>query len=158
MLSDKVMEKIRKELPKYPTRRAVVKSALRYAQEERGWVDDGVIHDVADALGMEPIQVQEVATFYDLFYTRPMGRHQLRVCTNISCMLCGSDKVINYLGEKLGIAPGETTRDGRYALIEAECLGACGGAPMMMIGNHYHENLDPARIDQILAELESGDE
>jgi NADH-quinone oxidoreductase subunit E len=158
MLSDKVMEKIQKEIPKYPTRRAVVKSALRYAQEERGWVDDGVVRDVAEFLGLERIQVQEVATFYDLFYTQPVGRYQLRVCTNISCMLCGSDTVIDYLGEKLRIAPGETTRDGRYTLIEVECLGACGGAPMMMIGNHFHENLDPARIDAILAELEAGDE
>lgn len=158
MLSEKVVEKIRKEVGKYPVPKAAVKSALRYAQEERGWVDDQVIRDVAEVLDLELIEVQEVATFYDLFYTTPVGRHQLRVCTNVSCMLCGSDDVMAYLGEKLGIGPGETTPDGRFTLIEAECLGACGGAPMMMIGNHYHENLEPGRIDSILAELESADE
>lgn len=158
MLSEKIVEKIRKEVEKYPLPKAAVKSALRYAQEERGWVDEQVILDVAKILDLERIEVQEVATFYDLFYTHPVGRYPLRVCTNVSCMLCGSDDVVAYLGEKLGIAPGETTPDGRFTLIEAECLGACGGAPMMMIGNHFHENLDPGRIDSILAELESADE
>lgn len=158
MLSEEIVEKIRKEVGKYPVPKAAVKSALRYAQEERGWVDDQVVRDVAEVLNLEPIEVQEVATFYDLFYTHPVGRHQLRVCTNISCMLCGSDSVVDYLHEKLGISPGETTADGRFTLVEVECLGACGGAPVMMVGNQYHENLDPGRIDGILAELEAVDE
>jgi len=157
MLSEAIVAKIEKEAAKYPTRRAVVKSALRYAQAERGWVDDGVINDVAGLLGLEPIEVQEVATFYDLFHTEPVGRHQLRVCTNVSCMLCGSDEVMTHLESRLGIGPGETTADGRFTLIEVECLGACGGAPMMMIGDRYHENLDAERIDAILAELEQAD-
>jgi NADH-quinone oxidoreductase subunit E len=158
MLSDKVVEKINREAVRYPTRRAAVKSALRYAQQEHGWVDAGVIDQVAGILGLEPIEVQEVATFYDLFYTQPVGRHQLRVCTNISCMLCGSDDVVEYLGQKLGIGPGETTPDKRFTLFEVECLGACGGAPMMMVGDHYYENLSPESIDRILAELEPADE
>lgn len=158
MLSEAVVEKINKEAAKYPTRQAVVKSALRYAQQERGFVDDAVVRDVADLLGMQPIQVMEVATFYDLFYTQPVGRHQLRVCTNISCMLRGSDEVVAHLRERLGIDPGETTRDGRFTLFEVECLGACGGAPMMMVGDRYFENLTPEGIDGILAELESVDE
>lgn len=157
MLSEAIVAKIEKEAAKYPTRRAVVKSALRYAQAERGWVDDGVINDVAQVLGLEPIEVHEVATFYDLFYTEPVGRHQLRVCTNVSCMLCGSDEVMAHLESRLGIGPGETTADGRFTLIEVECLGACGGAPMMMVGDRYHENLDAERIDAILADLEQGD-
>src|SRR5690606_6441745 len=157
MLSEAIVAKIEKEAAKYPTRRAVVKSALRYAQAERGWVDDGVINDVAQVLGLEPIEVHEVATFYDLFYIEPVGRHQLRVCTNVSCMLCGSDEVMAHLESRLGIGPGETTADGRFTLIEVECLGACGGAPMMMVGDRYHENLDAERIDAILAELEQVD-
>jgi len=157
MLSEAIVARIEKEAAKYPTRRAVVKSALRYVQAERGWVDDGVINDVAEVLGLEPIEVQEVATFYDLFYTEPVGRHQLRVCTNVSCMLCGSDEVMAHLESRLGIGPGETTADGRFTLIEVECLGACGGAPMMMVGDRYHENLDAERIDAILAELEQAD-
>jgi NADH-quinone oxidoreductase subunit E len=158
MLSEEIVTKIQKEIKKYPTPRAVVKSALRYAQDERGWVDESVVRDVAETLGLEPIQVMEVATFYDLFYTEPVGKHQLRVCTNVSCMLCGSDEVMEHLKNRLGIRHGETTGDGRFTLFEVECLGACGGAPMMMVGNRYYENLDPQRIDQILAELESGDE
>lgn len=158
MLSDKVVEKINREALRYPTRRAAVKSALRYAQQERGWIDTGVIDEVAHILGLESIEVQEVATFYDLFYTQPVGRHQLRVCTNVSCMLCGSDEIVAHLREKLGVAPGETTRDGQFTLFEVECLGACGGAPMMMVGDHYYENLSPDRIDRILAELEPADE
>lgn len=158
MLSEKIVEKINTEASKYPTRRAAVKSALRYAQQERGWVDATVVDDVARILGLEPIEVQEVATFYDLFYTQPVGRHQLRVCTNVSCMLCGSDDVVAYLREKLGVAPGGTTSDGRFSLFEVECLGACGGAPMMMVGDRYYENLAPEGIDRILEELESGNE
>ena len=158
MLSEEIVAKIHKESKKYPTPRAAVKSALRYAQDEHGWVDDSVVQDVAQTLGLEPIQVMEVATFYVLFDPQPLGKHQLRVCTNVSCMLCGSDSVMDHLKDKLGIQHGETSADGRFTLFEVECLGACGGAPMMMVGNRYYENLDPERIDQILAELESGDE
>ncbi|GJL81900.1 MAG: NADH dehydrogenase subunit E [marine bacterium B5-7] len=158
MLSEKVVEKIRKETEKYPTARAAIKSALRYAQEEHGWVTDTVVNDVAEVLKLEKIQVQEVATFYDLFYTQPVGRHQLRICTNISCMLRDSDSIIDHLKQRLGVGPGETTGDGRFTIFEVECLGACGGAPMMMVGNQYYENLDVERVDQILSELERGDE
>ncbi len=158
MLSDKVIEKIQKEAAKYPTRRSAVKSALRYAQEERGWVDSTVVENVAEILDLEPIQVMEIATFYDLFYTRPVGKHQLRVCTNISCMLCGSDTVMGHLEKRLGIGPGETTKDGKISIFEVECLGACGGAPMMMVGNRYFENLDPDSIDRLLNELVKEDD
>ena len=158
MLSDQVVEKINREASRYPTRRAAVKSALRYAQQEYGWIGPDVVREVAEILGLEPIEVQEVATFYDLFYTQPVGRHQLRVCTNVSCMLCGSDDVVAYLRDRLGISPGETTSDGRFSLFEVECLGACGGAPMMMVGDRYYENLAPDWIDRILEELESADE
>ena len=153
MLAEEIIAKINKEKTKYPTPRAAVKSALRYAQEANGWIDDGVVQDVAEVLDLEPIQVYEVATFYDLFYTKPVGRHQLRVCTNVSCMLCGSDTVIEHIGKRLGIKPGETSSDGRFTLFEVECLGACGGAPMMMVGNHFYENLDGDAIDRVIDDL-----
>src|SRR5690606_411451 len=105
MLSEAIVARIEKEAAKYPTRRAVVKSALRYVQAERGWVDDGVINDVAEVLGLEPIEVQEVATFYGLYYTEPVGRHQHRVCTSVSCMRCGSGEVMAHLESRLGIGP-----------------------------------------------------
>ena len=96
----------------------------------------------------------EVATFYDMFYTKPVGRHRIRVCTNVSCMLRGSTDVLNHLKEKLGVEVGETTADGKVALFEAECLGACGGAPMLICNNRYVENLTPEGVDQLLSELD----
>ena len=154
VLSEAVLAKIDKERGKYPTSRAVVKSALRYAQDEHGWVSDEVVRAVAEVLDLEPIQVFEVATFYDHFDTRPVGRHRIKVCTNISCLLRDSDAIVDHLKTRLGIGFGETTADGRITLYEAECLAACCGAPMMMIGNDYHENLTPEKVDTILEGLD----
>ena len=153
-LSDEVKEKIEAEAKKYPSRRAAVKSALRYAQQEHGWVSEGVVNSVATLLSLQPIQVYEVATFYDMFYTKPVGRHRIRVCTTVSCMLRGSKEVLNQLKDKLGVDVGETTADGNVALFEAECLGACGGAPMLICNDRYVENLTPEGVDQLLAELD----
>ena len=153
-LSDSVKEKIEREVTKYPSRRAAVKSALRYAQQEFGWVSEDVIIAVAEVLGLQPIQVLEVATFYDMFYTTPVGRHQIRVCTNVSCMLRGADSVLGHLKRKLGVDIGETTEDGRISLFEAECLGACGGAPMLTCGDRYFENLSIDQVDEMLTKLD----
>ena len=148
------MDKVDKEAAKYPSRRAAVKSALRYSQEEAGWVSNGVVTAVATHLGLEPIEVYEVATFYDMFYTEPGGRHRIRVCTNVSCMLRGAETIVNHLKEKLGIKVGETSPDGRITLLEAECLGACGGAPMLVCGNQYFENLTTDKLDSLLDQLD----
>ena len=153
-LSQAVMDKVYKEAAKYPSRRAAVKSALRYCQEEVGWVSNGVVTAVATHLGLEPIEVYEVATFYDMFYTEPVGRHRIRVCTNVSCMLRGAETIVNHLKEKLGIKVGETSPDGRITLLEAECLAACGGAPMLVCGNQYFENLTPDQLDSLLDQLD----
>jgi NADH-quinone oxidoreductase subunit E len=153
-LSQAVMDKVDKEAAKYPSRRAAVKSALRYCQEEVGWVSSGVVTAVATHLGLEPIEVYEVATFYDMFYTEPGGRHRIRVCTNVSCMLRGAEAVVSHLKEQLGIKVGETSPDGRITLLEAECLGACGGAPMLVCGNQYFENLTADKLDSLLDQLD----
>ena len=153
-LSQAVMDKVDKEAAKYPSRRAAVKSALRYCQEETGWVSNGVMTAVATHLGLEPIEVYEVATFYDMFYTEPGGRHRIRVCTNVSCMLRGAEAIVSHLKEKLGIKVGETSPDGRITLLEAECLGACGGAPMLVCGNQYFENLTTGKLDSLLDQLD----
>ena len=153
-MSQDVMDKIDKEAVKYPSRRAAVKSALRYCQEETGWVSNGVVTAVATHLGLEPIEVYEVATFYDMFYTEPGGRHRIRVCTNVSCMLRGAETIVNQLKEKLGVKVGETSPDGRITLLEAECLGACGGAPMLVCGNLYVENLTTDKLDSLLDQLD----
>ena len=153
-MSQDVMDKVDKEAAKYPSRRAAVKSALRYCQEETGWVSNGVVTAVAEYLGLEPIEVYEVATFYDMFYTEPGGRHRIRVCTNVSCMLRGAETIVSHLKEKLGIKVGETSQDGRITLLEAECLGACGGAPMLVCGNQYFENLTTDKLDSLLDQLD----
>ena len=153
-LSQAVMDRVDKEAAKYPSRRAAVKSALRYCQEEVGWVSSGVVTAVATHLGLEPIEVYEVATFYDMFYTKPGGRHRIRVCTNVSCMLRGAETIVSHLKEKLGIKVGETSPDGRITLLEAECLGACGGAPMLVCGNQYFENLTTDKLDALLDQLD----
>ncbi len=109
---------------------------------------------VAAYLQLPPIQVYEVATFYSMFETRPCGRHHVSVCTNISCMLCGADDIVAHVEKKLGIKTGESTPDGRiYLKKEEECLAACVGAPMMMVDHIYHENLTPAKVDEILDAL-----
>jgi len=144
-------------IAKYPadSKRSAVMAALRIVQDQNGgWLTSDLIDAVADYLEMPSIAVYEVATFYSMYEMEPVGRHKICLCTNVSCMLCGSDDILAYLKKKLGIGFGETTPDGRFTLKEVECLGACGGAPMMQIHNKYYENLTPARIDEILAVLE----
>lgn len=155
LLSPRALAEIEREARKYPPehRASAVMAALRIAQEEHGWLSEPVMDFVAEILGMQPVQVYEVATFYSMYDLRPVGRHKISVCTNISCMLCGSDDIVRYIEDKLGIKLGETTADGRITLKEVECLAACGGAPACVVGKTYHENLTPEKIDVILAGL-----
>ena len=142
---------------KYPPeqKRSAVMAALRIVQDQNGgWISSDLIDAVAAYLEMPSMAVYEVATFYSMYELKPIGRHKICLCTNVSCMLCGSDTILAYLQKRLGISFGETTSDGRFSLKEVECLGACGGAPMMQIHNRYYENLTPDRIDEILAMLE----
>lgn len=142
---------------KYPAeqKQSAVMAALRIAQEQNGgWLSNELIEAVADYLQMEPIAVYEVATFYSMYELSPVGRHKINVCTNISCMLRGSDEVVSHLENRLGIKLGETTEDGRITLKEVECLGACVNAPMFSIDKTYYENLTPETIDRILESLD----
>lgn len=142
---------------KYPADRkqSAVMAALRITQDANGgWLSKDLIEAVAVYLGMEPIAVEEVATFYSMYEHKPVGRHKICICTNISCMLCESDMVVNHLKNKLGITFGEVTADGKFSLKEVECLGACVNAPVIQIGNTYYENLTPDRLDEILVSLD----
>ncbi len=142
---------------KYPAdkKQSAVMSALRIVQDANGgWLTTDLMDAVAEYLDMDAISVYEVATFYSMYELKPVGRHKISVCTNISCMLCGSDDVVAHLKDRLGIGLGQTTADGKITLKEVECLGACGGAPMFQIGRVYHENLTPEKIDTILESLE----
>lgn len=142
---------------KYPADRknSAVMGALRIVQEQNGgWLTTELMDAIADYLEMQPIAVYEVATFYSMYEHKPVGKHKICVCTNVSCMLCGSDKVVEHLENRLGIKMGQTTEDGKFTLKEVECLGACVDAPMMQIGQTYHEKLTPESIDEILGSLE----
>ena len=155
-LSAGAILQIEKELEKYPAdrRQSAVMAALRIAQDEFRWVSKDIMQEIADLLGIPAIHVYEVATFYSMYEHRNVGVHKICVCSNISCQLRGSKEVLDYLKEKTGIGPGETTRDGRISIKEVECLGACGGAPMMQVNKEYYENLTTESIDSILEELD----
>ena len=157
LFSAEVRADIDQWIAKYPPewKQSAVMAALRIVQDMNGgWLTTELMDDVAAYLDMPPIAVYEVASFYSMYELQPVGRHKICLCTNVSCMINGSDQVLEHLEKKLGIGLGETTGDGRYTLKEVECLGACGGAPMMQIGRQYYENLTPEVIDSILDGLD----
>lgn len=156
MLSPESIKKIDYELTKYPTdqRQAAVMSALRIVQTERGWLSKESISEVAQYLGMPEISAMEVATFYNMYDLTPVGKYKVTVCTNISCMLRGSDKIVNHLQHKLGVGFNEVTTDGQFCLKEGECMGCCGGAPLMHVNNtEMHEFLTIEKVDAIIEGL-----
>ncbi len=158
VLPAEVQAEIDHWVAKYPPERkaSAVLAALTCVQEHHGGsLTPALMDSVAAYLGMPRIAVYEVASFYSMFDLKPVGRHKISVCTNISCLLRGGESVQRYVEAKLGIQVGQTTPDGRITLkLEEECLAACCGAPMMVVDGHYHEHLTPAKVDQILAELE----
>lgn len=157
LISAEALARIDHWLAKYPAEQKIsaVIPALTIVQDENGgWITRELMDAVAVYLSLPAIAVYEVATFYTMFELKPVGAHKISVCTNISCMLRGSDKIVAHLQQRLGIRPGETTTDGKFTVKEVECLAACGGAPMFMVGKDYHENLTPEKVDAILAALE----
>ncbi|MBI5447374.1 MAG: NADH-quinone oxidoreductase subunit NuoE [Gammaproteobacteria bacterium] len=158
VLSEAAKSKIDSWLAKYPPeqKRSAVIPALHIAQDEnQGWLSDEAMEAVADYLGLPKMAVFEVATFYSMYNLKPIGKHQISVCTNVSCMLKGSDKIAEHFKNKLGISFNETTSDGNATLKEVECLAACAGAPACMIDKTYYENLTPEKIDELLRGLSS---
>ena len=158
VLSDHVREEIDHWVAKFPEgrQRSAIIGALQAAQHENeGYLTPEIMDAVAKYLDLPAIQVYEVATFYSMFETGPVGRHSISVCTNISCMLRGSDQIVEHLENTFGIKTGESTPDGKYYLKrEEECLAACCGAPMMMVDHVYHENLTPEKVDAVIEKLD----
>ncbi len=154
ILSEHLRAEIDRWVARFPEgrQRSAVIAALHAAQHENhGYLTPELMGAIAGYLGLPPIQVYEVAAFYSMLETKPVGRHSISVCTNISCMLRGGENILAYLEKKLGVKVGESTPDGQFYLKrEEECLAACCGAPMMMIDHKYHENLTPAKVDEIL--------
>ncbi|WP_405233420.1 NADH-quinone oxidoreductase subunit NuoE family protein [Lentisalinibacter salinarum] len=157
-LSPHVREEIDKWTARFPEdrKRSAVIGALHAAQHQNdGYLTPELMDAVAAYLELPPIQVYEVATFYSMFETKPVGRHSVSICTNVSCMLRGAEDLVEHVEKKLGVSLGESTQDGRiYLKREEECLAACCGAPMMMVDHVYHENLTAERIDEILDALD----
>ena len=156
MLSAESLKQIDIELAKYPAdqRRSAVMAALRIAQVEQGYLKPEAIEFVADYIGMAPVAAYEVATFYNMYDLAPVGKYKLTVCTNLPCSLRGGVDAAQYLQHKLGIGFGETTADGKFTLMEGECMGACGDAPVMLLNNHKMCSfMTPEAIEAKLAEL-----
>ena len=155
MLSSESLALIDIEVAKYPPdqKQSAVMGALRIAQTEKGWLKPELIEYIADYLEMPAIAAYEVATFYNMYDTRPVGRHKITLCTNLPCALRGANEIAEHLKQKLGIGFGETTEDGRYTLKEGECMGACGDAPVLLVNNKKMLcAMTPEKLDDFLKE------
>lgn len=139
LLSEQAYQKIDRELAKFPAdqRQSAIMASLAIAQEEKGWLATEIIEDVAKYIGVPPIAVQEVATFYNMFDVKPVGKNKIAVCTNLPCALRDGDRAGEYLKRKLGVDYRETTADGQFTLVEGECMGACGDSPVLIVNNKH---------------------
>src|SRR5687767_4622009 len=153
VFSPEVEAEIDWHLAKYPSKRSAILPLMFIVQRERGYLDPPGVLYLANRLALRVTDIWEVATFYSMIHTEPVGKYHIQVCRTLSCKIMGAGKVTEHCAKKLGINPGETTADGRFTLSEVECLGSCGTAPMMQINFDYHENLTPEKIDQVLDSL-----
>ena len=156
LLSEQCYKKIDRELAKYPAdqRQSAVMASLAHAQVELGWLSPETMQEIADYIRMPAIAVQEVATFYNMYNTRPVGKHKITVCTNLPCALSGGERAAKHLKDKLGVEFRGTTDDGQFTVLEGECMGACGDAPVMLVNNHRMCSfMSNDKIDALVEEL-----
>jgi NADH-quinone oxidoreductase subunit E len=153
MLSQSACQQIQALIGKYPQKRSALIPSLQLAQKEAGHISNDIILDIARIFDLAPNEVHEVASFYSMLYKKPMGKYVIQVCTNISCMLCNAEDIVTHLTGRLGIQPGQTTLDGKFSLLEVECLGSCGTSPVIQINEDYYEELTPEKVDRILDSL-----
>src|SRR3954471_8576801 len=151
--SPEVEAEIDHHLSKYPVKRSAILPLMFIVQRERGYLDPPGVAYLADRLGVRITDIWEVATFYSMINTEPVGRHHIQICKTLSCKIMGEPKITEHVCKKLGVKPGETTPDGRFSVSLVECLGSCGTAPMFQIGFDYHENLTLEKVDEILDKL-----
>lgn len=154
MLSPEEKAEIEEVLELYPTKRAAGVDALRIVQRHRGWISDEALADLSPLLDMSPAELDSVASFYNLLFRHPVGRHVILLCDSVSCYVRGYEAIREHLGQRLGIGFGETTEDGRFTLLPIACLGDCDHAPCMMVGEDGHRDLTPGKIDGILEAYE----
>jgi NADH-quinone oxidoreductase E subunit len=151
--SPQVEAEMDRHIAKYPIKRSAILPLMFIVQRERGYLDASAVAYLADRLDLRITDIWEVATFYSMIYTQPVGKYHIQVCKTLSCKLLGAEKITKHCSEKLGIKVGETTPDGKFSLSEVECLGSCGTAPMFQINFDYYENLTPEKVDEILNRL-----
>ncbi|HZD55139.1 MAG TPA: NADH-quinone oxidoreductase subunit NuoE [Anaerolineales bacterium] len=156
MLTEDERQEIEKELEHYDYKRAACIEAMKILQRHRGWVSDEGLEDLAPLLDMSVAELDNVATFYNLIYRKPVGKHVILLCDSISCWLMGYEGIRDHLQDRLGIRYGETTPDGKFTLLPMVCLGTCDHAPAMMVGEDLHRDLSPEKIDQILDKYGTG--
>jgi NADH-quinone oxidoreductase E subunit len=153
VFSPEVEKEIDWHLAKYPSSRSAILPLMFIVQRERGYLDPPGVLYLANRLSLRITDIWEVATFYSMLHTKPIGKHHIQVCKTLSCKLLGADKITEHCAKKLGIKPGETTADGKFSLSVVECLGSCGTAPMFQVNFDYYENLTPEKVDKILDAL-----
>ena len=149
------LERVDNMISKYPEKQAALMPVLWLAQKKWGWISKDVMAYVANLLDVSLAHVEGVATFYTMYFKKPMGKYHLQICTNVSCMLKDGDSIYRHVSEKLNIGNMETTPDGMFSLEEVECMGACGGAPMMAVNDDYFENMDIEKVDKLIEELKN---
>jgi NADH-quinone oxidoreductase subunit E len=153
LTDDMKIDIARKYFPRYPTKRAVLLPALHHIQHAYNWIPVQAMEEIAAFLEMSPAEVMDTATFYEEYWLRPKGQYLVQVCRSLSCEICGSRDITDRLRAKLNVEPGETTADGKFTLIELECLGSCGTAPAVLVNDVLYENVTPETIDQLIARL-----
>jgi len=153
MLSPEARQKIESLKKVYETHQSALIPALHVAQADQGWLSEEVQREVGQILGLTAQSVRQVVTFYTMFNQKPVGRHLIQVCRNLSCTLLGGQRLQKQIQDKLGIVDGETTQDGRFTYVSVECLGSCGTAPVLMVNDRYHENVTGSELDRLLDEL-----
>jgi NADH-quinone oxidoreductase E subunit len=154
MLSDTACQKIQDLMRKYPRKRSALIPSLQLAQKEAGYLSSETITEVARLFELAPNEVNEVVSFYTMFYKKPLGKYVIQVCTNISCLLCNAEDILAHLTRRLGIRVGETSPDKKFTLLEVECLGSCGTSPVVQINEDYYEDLTTEKLDRILDSLQ----
>jgi len=140
-------------LTRYPNKEACLLPTLHLAQEVWGWISPETVHYISDLLDLSPATIFGVVSFYNMYNQKPVGKYHLQVCTNLSCMVTRAYDIYDHLCEKLDVKPGGTTKDGKYTVVEVECLGSCGTAPVVQVNNDYHENMDVRKMDDLLTRL-----
>ncbi len=153
MLTQENLHKVETLFKKYPAKKAALLPILWLAQEQEGWISQEMMNYIGDLVGVPHAHVMGVVTFYTMYNNKKLGKYHIEVCTNVSCLLRGSDKILSAVEKVCGTKLGTTSSDGKFTISEVECMGACGGAPMLVIGEEYHEYLTPEKTEQLLTSL-----